>query len=338
MKAKLLFIILGIPIFSLSCNKDEEVKPEISVEAQNATDIIENGFKANWVAVENVEAYELQVCEASDYSLDILKYIIDGAENNFLQITDLKTYCNYYYRVRGIVSAGDTTDYSNSIFVTTNLLLKEVSFRTSDGINISATLKRKLNLSGDVPAIIFIHEGMSSKSEWVYNEFFNKIVDQGYVAFAYDIRGHGDSGGVFDMTALTSDPNQMPLDLDAAINYVKNIDGINISRIGIIGGSLGACLATGATKKYEEVKVAVALTAVKYIVNNLFGTSGFHHVYYITGEIDMYGPDAPTLYNITESPKKIDIVAGSGDHGVTLINNSRDLFNSAYDWLVKYLE
>jgi len=92
------------------------------------------------------------------------------------------------------------------------------------------------------PVVIFIHQGGSSKEEWKNTDIFNSVVDAGMIAFAYDVRGHGESDGKFS-PILFNDPNMAPKDLIAALKFLRSLDYVDQRKISIVGSSIGANLA-----------------------------------------------------------------------------------------------
>jgi len=74
-------------------------------------------------------------------------------------------------------------------------LIDTVTFQTRDHVEISATVSVPETGQKNYPAVIFIHQGGSDKSEWTSTELYKNVVSSGMVAMAYDVRGHGLSGG-----------------------------------------------------------------------------------------------------------------------------------------------
>jgi cephalosporin-C deacetylase-like acetyl esterase len=54
-----------------------------------------------------------------------------------------------------------------SFAITTSAQFKEVSFITKDNIKISASIQYPKTQSSNLPAIILIHQGGSSRKEWM---------------------------------------------------------------------------------------------------------------------------------------------------------------------------
>ncbi len=224
--------------------------------------------------------------------------------------------------------------------------IKAVSFTTDDGINIAAVVDGVKAGASSQPAVVFIHQGGSDKSEWTKTELFKQIVAKGMVALAYDVRGHGQSGGEADFGILFDDPNQAPKDLQAALAYIRSLPSVDKSRIAIVGASIGSNLAVMATGLPNYgVKTAVAISGKSSAVYNLAGVTpdelAIRSVFHIASEHEQDGLRkswAEELYGVTADPSRLEIVAGSNGHGVTVFADDPSLTNRVMDWLLETLE
>ena len=303
-----------------------------TITALEASNITTTGFQANWNVIEDAEKYELEISTNNDFT-DIVKTSqVSGAENDSLIVEGLDKNVTYYYRVRYYVW-DKSSDNSNTINVRTNYVNSDISISTN-GITTKATITYKLDYAEPVPAIIFLHMGTASRSEWTNNQLYAMCVDSGYVALAYDLRGHGETEGTIDWSTFTTDPNLLPKDLDDVILYLQGKDFVDPDRIGMVGGSMGAILATGATQ-YPEVKVTIALTSFYDAVESLYGISNINTVFYIAGEHDN-ADESQALYDITNDPRKIEIVEGSSSHSAALINTD-ERRKEVFDWIKEYI-
>ena len=225
------------------------------------------------------------------------------------------------------------------------LLVEEVSFTTRDGVTIQATLASPTTQSQKLPAVIFIHQGGSSRDEWVSLPIFNSVVESGMVALAIDIRGHGDSSGKADFDTLFDDPNQAPQDLRAAIDFLMTTGLVDRSRVAVVGASIGsnlACVASG--NETYNVKTAVAMSGKTSAVLNLAGVDrpelGMKSVFHISSEFDQEGLRAEwaaELFEMTDAPSKLEIVADSSAHGVSIFIDDPTLQDRVLRWLLETL-
>ena len=221
-----------------------------------------------------------------------------------------------------------------------------ISFTTDDGIEISAVIDGIEESANSQPAVVFIHQGGSDKSEWTKTALFKQVVAKGMVALAYDVRGHGQSGGKADFSTLFDDPNQAPKDLQAALAYIRSLPSVDKSRIAIVGASIGSNLAAMATALPEYgVKTAVAISGKAAAVYNLAGTApdklAIRSVFHIASEHEQDGLRkswAEELYAVTANPRRLEIVASSNGHGVSIFADDPSLANRVMEWLLETLE
>lgn len=222
---------------------------------------------------------------------------------------------------------------------------RQIKFSTNDNVTIVATVSEPRNVKGNTAAVIFIHQGGSSKEEWTSLEIFRQISEQGMLALAYDVRGHGASSGKADFSTLFNDPLQAPRDLAAAIDWLEQSGQVDMSRIAIVGASIGANLACAAAGSRDfSIKTAVAMSGKVSAVYNLAGgeekLTDLKSVFLIASELEQDGQRAiwaSELYAMTEEPRQLEIVAGSGGHGVSVFADDPTLQQRVLDWLLRTL-
>lgn len=142
-----------------------------------------------------------------------------------------------------------------------NYYSEDVTFiNMKDKITLSGTLtlpKQK----GDFPAVIIISgsgaqnrngEMLGHKPYLVIADYLTK---NGIGVLRFDERGVGGSDGDFE-TATIKDFSS---DINSAINYLKNRDEINHSKIGLIGHSIGGIVAPKVASENDDVSYIVLL-------------------------------------------------------------------------------
>ncbi len=237
--------------------------------------------------------------------------------------------------------AGITAVALLSLMLNTQATATEVSFQTSDEIHISATVAWPRIAGGPAPAVIFIHQGGSSKEEWVALPIFARVASLGVVALAYDVRGHGKSGGEADFSTLFDDPNQAPLDLQAAIAWLASNRNVDMARVAVVGASIGANLACAAAGSSAfNIKTAVAMSGKTSAVYNLAGgkeqVDAMSSVFLISSEKEQDGARAEwarELYAVTAEPRRLEIVPESFGHGVSIFDDDPTLQDRIVEWL-----
>ena len=214
-----------------------------------------------------------------------------------------------------------------------------VSFETSDGITISGQMRTPAARPGDrSPAIILIHQGFRSRGEW--DPYLRPLNRAGYATLAYDIRGHGESGGTFS-NADFDNPDSAPKDLEAAIAFAESQPDADPERIGIIGSSVGGNLACVASQK-RWVKAAVNISGKTSAVRNLAADAALdlRSMFHISSSGDSGGQRAiwaNELYGFTSAPRQVEVVGGSSAHGTAVIQADPPLFGRIIDWLATTL-
>ena len=219
-----------------------------------------------------------------------------------------------------------------------------VTFETSDGLAISGDIEFPKSSLGLSPAVIFIHQGGSDKSEWIETDLYKWVVESGMVAFSYDVRGHGQSEGQFNRD-LFDDPDRAPKDLKAALHFLSTQETIDKTRIGIVGSSIGANLAmVGVSHPEFDIKTAVAISGKTSAWLNLAGVAEPlekpSSAYLIAGENEQGGKRAAwaqEMFDMASDPKKLEIIAGCSAHGTKLFKDCDDLQAHIYEWLETHL-
>jgi dienelactone hydrolase len=106
------------------------------------------------------------------------------------------------------------------------VLVTEVDFPDTDGLNVHATLQQPYYASSTnpVPAVIVFHGSLQNK-EWLM-AFGIELSRRGFVVLTPDADGHGNSDNGAD-----SGP--------ASLDYLASLDYVDTSSIGVIGHSMG---------------------------------------------------------------------------------------------------
>lgn len=220
---------------------------------------------------------------------------------------------------------------------------KEISFYTPDSILIRATYQYPASHEAPFPAIILIHQGGSSREEWLELPVVDQLVQEGYALLAYDIRLHGKSGKDGEFGDLYNNPNRAPLDLLAAIEYLKQDDQIDTSRLGIMGASIGGNLAcVAASSSAFPIKSAVSISSKVQAVQNLSGTTdplSLQNTFHIASQEEQDGMRAKwahELFEMTSGARKVDIAPGD-KHGSYILREHLPLQEEIVLWFKETL-
>jgi dienelactone hydrolase len=191
-----------------------------------------------------------------------------------------------------------------------------------------------------------IHQFNQSKEQWK-SDFIDSLIFNGYKVIAYDIRGHGKSSKVnYDLTKLLTDPNEAPADMDAVFGWTKKEKGIDTSRIGTMGTSIGGNLAVYARLKLgAKTSIAVsngkegfeAFTGMdERMMSRMFPR--ITSVFMICGSKDgQHEQDAKFIMeNFLDNPKELKVF-DSDKHGKFLIEENPEINTLVINWFKKYL-
>jgi len=118
-----------------------------------------------------------------------------------------------------------------------------------------ANKKRRRGILSKTPAVVFCHGFAGNKIEAhrIFVKMARALEKKGIVSLRFDFRGCGDSSGDFKDTTVMDEVE----DTDRAINFIKRQPGIDRTKIGIIGLSLGGAVAAYAASRHKEVKALV---------------------------------------------------------------------------------
>lgn len=138
--------------------------------------------------------------------------------------------------------------------------------------------KDKLKLKGwfifrekDTPVVILCHGLGANKSDLLGIARF--ISDAGYNVFLFDFRGHGESQGKF-----TSFGYLEQRDLEGAVDYVQQRQGLEKASIGVLGVSMGASVAVMTAAKDKRIKAVISDSSYQDLYSSLLRhTEVFYH-------------------------------------------------------------
>ncbi|ADL12851.1 alpha/beta hydrolase [Acetohalobium arabaticum] len=110
------------------------------------------------------------------------------------------------------------------------------------------------------PAVIFCHgfQGNKIGPHRIFVKMARKLAANGITVFRFDYRGSGDSSGDFIDTTISGQIE----DTLTAIDYVRQLDRVNESQLGLLGLSLGGAVAALATARTDKIKALVLWSAV----------------------------------------------------------------------------
>ena len=201
--------------------------------------------------------------------------------------------------------------------------------------------------------VITCHGLLSSKDSEKYIEIAHRFCGEGLAVFRFDFRGCGESGGKLGETTLTGRIE----DLGSALDFVQSQ---GYDRIGVMGSSLGGCVAILRVAKDRRVSSLVTW-ATPCFLDKLFEgpPEGFQElrrdiakydvlkalkrvscpVLIVHGSSDELVPiaHANAMYEGANQPKDILMIEGA-DHRFTDPIHRKKAVESTLDWFKKHLK
>ncbi len=214
-------------------------------------------------------------------------------------------------------------------------LSEEVSFTTADGIDISATWYTPKEGEAPFKTVVLIHQFNGDRHEW--DPFVSDFIERGYAALAYDIRGFGSSQNVPKDDEYY---DNLILDVEGAVSWLKNRPDVISDRIGVVGAQLGGTVAYAASAYIEDVKVSVAISPAADIGSLLVGEGqeDFNPHSILFQFLDTERINVQPLIDASEEPKMVRLYRPESPavraSGLALLH--RDL--RAFTDLLRYLD
>ncbi len=217
---------------------------------------------------------------------------------------------------------------------------EEITLLTEDQFHLPGTLVEPDAKNG--AGIVLIHQGGSNRGEWVF--MHEALLNAGYVILSYDVRGMGNAPKMSaegkEIENIYNAPNQATLDLEAAIERIIMVDGVDKSRVGILGASIGGNLAAVGSAQMN-IKSAVSISGKTEAVQNLAGDNDIrmNGVYYISSmESDgARAKWAEEMFNLTDGEREIAITPDESGHGVTILLDRPFLQDQIMNWFKRTL-
>lgn len=135
-----------------------------------------------------------------------------------------------------------------------------VSFSVG-GLKVAGTLEIPDAQTGPSPVVLLLHGFTGTRDELpvkdtedgVYQRVARQLADAGYASLRIDFRGSGDSGGNWEDTTFSG----QIADAVAAIDWLKDNESVDGTKISVLGWSQGGLVATHAVASRPEVKSTI---------------------------------------------------------------------------------
>jgi len=225
---------------------------------------------------------------------------------------------------------------------------EEVTFATSDGLEIHGTYWTPVDAPQGAPCVVALHMFRNVRASW--EPLAKPVTDRGCALLAIDLRGHGDSAlqGDDDLSLRVKARDAelfgaMHLDAEAAIKWVRTKKRTPRGRIALVGASVGCSVAIhAATKKPLDIAAVVVLTPGE----NYLGVPTLEHAkrWYKTLPLHILssaeergrGADAVQAALATRG-SELSIVPGTGVHGTRMFGKVEGIEDRIAEWLATRL-
>ena len=222
---------------------------------------------------------------------------------------------------------------------TLSIMTENVKILNKKGLNLAAILEFP-DKNKKYPAVILLHGFTGYKNEEHIVSLADYLNENGYATIRFDASGFADSEGTVEKDYRMSNYLQ---DIKSVFEYLKTLDFVNPSRIGIWGHSMGAMLSVIFASQTSEIKAAVSCEApvilmqavtLKQEIKVAEEQGYFIEPSSLFGDIKIPQAfvDDSFKYNASESASKLTqpflVISGLKDEDVE-IGDGRTIFESA---------
>lgn len=213
-----------------------------------------------------------------------------------------------------------------------NIFGNEVSYITKDKSVISATVYSPVNTIAPYKSLILVHQSDSDRSDW--STFIPILLDNGYRVLAFDLKGMGKSKSSISQEPANIYLDSLVGDLEASVEYVRNLSDTDKEHVGVIGANIGANIAyvySGLNQNTVSATVAISVSKTNGPLQgkniNNFRPS---NIFFITDQNDF--ASSQEFFSKSSNPKSIKIYPESIAHGVELLKNPQSV-TDILSWL-----
>lgn len=232
---------------------------------------------------------------------------------------------------------------SNSTASGTTVSGQAILLNTADKVKLAGDWYSPGGGDAKRPTVLLVHGFGQDRKQW--DAFVrDRLLPAGFAGLTIDLRGHGGSKEkagtpITAAESWRSDPAQFPLDIEAAIQWLKSRNDVDVNRIAMIGCDLGADLVFLASGKYEEVRSAIAVSPDAGNAALLVkGVPDFqpHSILFIASQGDSPAANsARALERKAGFPVRVQIYENSEAHGVKIVQEISEAAGLMIDWLKK---
>lgn len=153
---------------------------------------------------------------------------------------------------------------------------REVTIAGGD-ITLGATLYRPANARGNLPAVVIAH-GSAPTTRTQVGFYINLALRMGFAVLSFDKRGTGQSTGVYEEFNVADSDRQfraLASDVVHSVRWLAEQRGIDVNRIGLLGGSQAGWIMPLAAQQEPRVRFIIAGAGVPLTA----GQEAIHEAY-----------------------------------------------------------
>jgi len=219
----------------------------------------------------------------------------------------------------------------------------KIQFQTSDDVTIVGNY---YNAGPGTPIVLMLHMMPATKESW--DDLAIGLLGLEYSSLAIDLRGHGESTKQGEKTLDHIDFSDeehrlLKLDIDGAIDFIKENHQVELSKVAVIGASIGANLVFNTLVKHDEIPTGIALSpGLDYKgvepSEDLQKMSASQSVLLVASDDDGYSFDSiRQLKDVVMGEVEMIELRDAG-HGTNMFLAEPELFERVIDWIRERLK
>ena len=210
---------------------------------------------------------------------------------------------------------------------------ERVTFMTDSGLEIAGKIYRPTESEPPWPGVLLLHMIYAQRQDWA--DFAKYLAQNGLVALAIDLRGHGKTGGEMDWVLARQDLNQV-------WRSFGEFPEVDPNQMAVIGASMGANMAVLLGADQPGVRALGLLSpGVNYYMVQTpkpLAEYGERPVLIIASQEDTYAArSAEELLKYARGEARLEMFDGIG-HGTQMLINQPDLTSLILEWLQPILQ
>lgn len=213
---------------------------------------------------------------------------------------------------------------------------QSVVFTGRDGVEVTGSLY--LPDRQPAPAVVLLPMMGRSRADWDVTA--QKLAEAGIAALAIDFRRNGGPRLGAD-GAESGDYSDLVIDGDAARAYLASRPDVSAGRIGLLGASIGACVAVLSAASDPQVRsLALLSPSLEYrgirIEQPLRKYASRPALLVVSSEDPYALRSARAMVSMGDGARELRVLSGAG-HGTIMLSREPDLSSVLVDWFLRTL-